>query len=652
MVSSFAALNSPTVSGGQTPAGKTQVAVLLNYDTYYPSMDMEQMHSTLEETLSWLKTEGFPMSKVMIVTWLNTFEDINELNWLVATLEKYGVATQAGQFGLFVAPQDAQSATILHNSLATFNDKMGRYPYFVAGFSASQKTYTQLVNQGVKLSLFNLWEEGEDYSYRGYSTNDNLTGANWEGSPFQPYKPSKRTANAPGLTDEDELDIWEAHWITRNPSYAYLAVNSRNWGSIHPNDLLQGDKDGSQSVSSSEALRKFKTILDLIDFNADYNEMMHVSYPVEVTYLTKQKVFEVWQNSMREFISRGYKFVDAVELRDNLESLRAETPHTPTSIWYDDMTSSDVVIRGENTPFAMVSSPYGRFIYARRDPLNDSGAPLVSVVSYTTARAFNGSFQSIRELAGSDSFKMNTLVNGEPIEMRWPGDIQSVTITRGKAIVIRWAYVKDNVPYVEYDVTTYLTPYGVLLEKDLAFKQSVEAAVSVVHHFNVQESSPTAVSDSDVRLETDEVDSFTFLSTNPTSVELWCEVNDTLTFKARDGYTLAVTLTSAEPDVIKAFDEAGASPYETLEFEYFQREYFSGDKLHLSYALTPAKDIQNARQLASQVTEIAENADGQEVPEQSEQPIPSYVALLLVAVVLVSASALLLKRFRKGAGKK
>ena len=622
----------------QATASTTIAAVVLHYDTYYASVNLTEMHLAFEKALSFLKTEAFPMNKVMVVTWVNTLDNNDEFTWLMTTLQKYNVSTENGQFGLFLAPEDAHSTSILNYTLNTFSSKFARNPYFVAGFSASSRTYSQLVNQGVKLSFFNLWEEGEDYSYRGLSTGDKLFGANWEGSPFQPYKPSKHTANAPGLTKDDELDIWEAHWITRNPSYAYLAVNSRNWGSIHPFDLLQGNTTGSHASSPSEALQKLDTILNLIDYNAQYNPITVVSYPVEVSYLTKPEVFNVWQSSIQEFTRRQYKFVDAVELRNALENLKTESPHTPVYIWYDNFTSSDLVVQGENTPFAMLSSPYGRFIYARRDPLNDSGAPLVSVVSYTTARAYNESFQSIRDLTGSDNFKANTFVNGEAIEMRWPGDIQSVTITPGKSIVIKWAYSKDNVPSVEYHVTTYLTPYGVLLQKDLTFKQNINATVSMINHFTVQDNSPSSLTDGDLRMETDQSDALRFFSANPEATEMQFELNDTLAFIAKDGYTLGVTLTSGRPDKIRAFDELGASPFETLEFDYQTNQYHSGDKLQLSYVLTPARDIQDARDLARAVTEIAKTVNSQQTTK-----IFGYIALLLVTFLLALTGGLLLK---------
>jgi hypothetical protein len=202
--------------------------VMLHYDTYYSSINLTEMHSTFEAALSQLKDEGFPMGKVMVVTWRNTFDNEEEFAWLMNVLAKYDMSVDIGQFGLYLAPEDSHNSDVLSYALETFKQEMEAYPFFVAGFSAGSGTYLGLIKRGVELSFLNLWEEGEDYSFRGYSTGDELFGANWEGSPFQPYKPSGRTVNAPGTTMEDELDIWEAHWITRNPSYAFMVVNSRN----------------------------------------------------------------------------------------------------------------------------------------------------------------------------------------------------------------------------------------------------------------------------------------------------------------------------------------------------------------------------------------------------------------------------------------
>ncbi len=595
------------------PADNVLGAVILHYDTYYPSINFTEMHSTVEAALSWLRDEGFPMDRVMVVTWRNTFDNESELAWLMSMLKKYEVSTDEGQFGLYMAPEDTQDPDVLSYALETFRDRLGRYPFFVAGMTAGSNTYLGLVNHGVKLSFFNLWEEGEGYSYRGYSTGDGLFGANWEGSPFQPYKPSKRTANAPGTTKEDELDIWEAHWITRNPSYAFMVINSRNWGSVHPHDLLHEGWQGSQVCEASEAFAKLKVILDLIDLNAEFNPTTVVSYPVEVSLLRRSKVFEVWRASVKEFIRRGYRFVDAAGLRSVLDSLEAETPHTPVYVWFDNLTSSDVVIAGEHTPFALLSSPYGRFIYGRRDPLNDSGTPFISVTSYTTARAYSESFQSIRELTGVGKLRMNTFVKGVPVDMRWLDDISGITIVPGEAIVIRWVYTKGEVSCVNYSVVVYLTLYGVLVKKEVVFTQGVTSKISMVHYFTVQSNSPAQFLDGDVKIETDAGNVFRFSSTNPATVGRRCYLDDTLMFTAKDGYALGVTVTLGKPDMVKVLDEPDGVSFQTVEFTYQARMYEAGDELHLSYALTPAKDLTDARELTDGVKILAEGMESGEI---------------------------------------
>lgn len=633
----FAAVSSMRVNLSDADASAENVfgVVMLHYDTYYPSINLTEMHATFEAALSWLRDEGFPMDKVMVVTWRNTFDSESELAWLLSVLEKYNVPVGEGQFGMYMSPEDAHNPHVLSYALETFRDGLGRYPFFVAGFSASSNTYLGLVGHGVKLSFFNLWEEGEEYSYRGYSTGDKLFGANWEGSPFQPYKPSKRTANALGTTKEDELDIWEAHWITRNPSYAFLAINSRNWGSVHPFDLLWKDGLGSQVCESSEALSKLRAICDLIDLNAEFNPVMIVSYPVEVSLLRMSNVFEVWRASMREFMRRGYTFVDAVGLRSHLDSLNGEPPHTPVYVWFDNLTSSDMVVAGEHTPFALLSSPYGRFIYGRRDPLNDSGAPFVSITSYTTARAYNESFQSIRELTGVGNLKMNTFVDGVPTDLRWLNDIATITIVPGKAIAIKWLYTKGEIPYVKYSVAIYLTPYGVLVEKRVVFKRSAVSQVSMVHHFTVQSCSPTPFSDEGVRAKTDVGHVFYFSPNNDVAIERQLQVNDTLMFTARDCYALGVTITSGKPDTVRIFDERGESPFQTLEFAYHTRIYEAGTKLQLSYALTPAKDMGDARKLADAVKTLAAAIESEETQTYTVRSDELEMYLLVLATLLI-----------------
>ena len=593
--------------------GNIQTAVMLSYDNYFPTISVDTMHRTLVSALSYLNATGFPMDKVMVVTWLNTFTNTTDFSWLVSTLKKYDVSLDRAQFGLLMGSPETNDAALLNSSLATFNDSLGWYPYFVAGFSASSSTYSQLVAYGVKVSFFNLWQDGEDYSYRGYSTGDHIYGANWQGSPFQPYKPSRFSANEPGQTAADELDIWEAGWVTRNPSYAYLVSNSAGMGSIHPHDLLLKYGNGSGFCTPSEAIQKLNSILDLYDANARYNALLTISYPVECSELVNPDIFSVWRSTIKEFVARGYKFVDAVELRNNLEGLRPSSPHTPTYVWYDNSTSSDVV-NSNNLPFAMVSSSYGRFIYAQEDPFNDSGSPLLSVVSYTTATSYNDSFQSIRELMGSDDFKVNTFVNGTPIEMRWINDIQSVTVTPGSSITIYWKYMKSEVPYVSFDVTTTLTPYGVLLQKDLIFKKDVVAAVSIRHAVDVQASSPTPLSDIGTWAESDGGDVVHFSSVNPAAVETTLHVSRSLVFVASDSYTLGVTLLSGKPDVIAVYDEPKGGPYEMLEFNYLPKEYHSSQQLALFYAFTPTPSLYDADHFASLVQETAQKSLKNSIP--------------------------------------
>jgi hypothetical protein len=588
------------------------------------------MHTTFEASLAWLRNAGFPMDKLLVVTWRNTLDNETECTWLTNTLDKFGIIAYEGQLGLFMAPGDTHDPIVLSYALETFKDKLGGYPFFVAGFSASTNTYIGLVNYDVKLSFFNLWEEGEDYHYRGYSTGDGLFGANWEGSPFQPYKPSQRTAIAPATTEEDELNIWEAHWITRNPSYAFLAVNSRNWGSIHPSDLLVGD--WGVKVDSVKASEKLNTMLDLIDQNSKHNSVMVVSYPVECSLLRTSDVSDTWRASIKEFIQRGYVFVDAVELRSILDSFEAE-PTPPVCIWIDNQTSSDLVIAGEHTPFALLSSDYGRFIYGRRDPLNDSGTPFVSITSYSTAKAFNESFQSIRELVGAGEMKMNTFVNGIPLDMRWLNDLLTLKTLSGKAVSIKWQYSKGELSNVEHKINTYLTPYGVLLEKEILFTKPITAQVSIVQYLTVQSNTPTPFIDGDTRVETDSGDVFRFSTTNPQTIEKDCPINDTILFTATDGYTLGVTITSGKPDLVRVFDEAGGSTHQTLEFLYHNRTYEKGETIQLSYALIPATNLSNSRKLAEDVITLIQGIESQ---EQTNYYLSEIVIIAVSLIVLIT----------------
>ncbi len=644
-----------SVSEAEPCASNVFAAIILHYDTYYPSINLAEAHSTFEAALSQLRDEGFPMGKVMVVTWRNTFDNKEEFAWLMNALAKYDVSVDMRQFGLYLAPEDSHDSDVLSYALDTFKQEMEAYPLFVAGFSAGSDTYSGLIKRGVELSFLNLWEEGEDYSFRGYSTGDELFGANWEGAPFQPYKPSKRTVNAPGTTMEDELDIWEAHWITRNPSYAFMVVNSRNWGSLHPSDLLQEGLLGTEVCQPSEALEKLRVMLDLIDLNAGFNPLMVVSYPVEVSLLSRSEVFEMWRASVRELIRREYRFVDAGELRGILDSLNAGAPHTPVYVWFDNLTSSDLVVAEEHTPFAMVSSPYGRFIYGRRDASNDSGTPFISLTSYTTSRAYNRSFQSIRELSGVGKLKMNTIIEDVPLDMRWLNDISTITIVPSKAIMIRWVYNKGEAPYVRYSVTTYLTLHGVLVRKEMTFTERVSSPVFMIHHFTVKSNSPTPILDGDAMAETDAGNLFRFSSANAATIAKRCQLNNTIMFTATDGYRIAVTITSGKPDMVRVFDEPYGAPFQTLEFTHQERIYEAGDELRLSYALTPATDTENARKLADYIKTLTEDIEsgkiqGYKVMSKGhltrKSPYKFGIAVLTLTTLLVTSLAIAVLKSR------
>jgi hypothetical protein len=366
---------------------------------------------------------------------------------------------------------------------------------------------------------------------------------------------------------------------------------------------------GTEVCEPSEALEKFRVMLDLIDLNAGFNPVMVVSYPVEISLLSRSEVFEVWRDSVREFIRRGYRFVDACELRGILDSLNAGAPHTPIYVWFDNLTSSDMVVAEEHIPFAMVSSPYGRFIYGRRDASNDSGTPFISLTSYTTSRAYNRSFQSIRELSGLGKLKMNTIIEDVPLDMRWLNDISTITIVPSKAIIIRWVYTKGEAPYVKYSVTTYLTLHGVLVRKEMTFTEYVSSPVSIIHYFTVQSNSPTPLLDGDVMAETDAGNLFRFSFANAATIERRCQLNDTIMFTATDGYRIAVTITSGKPDTVRVFDEPYGARFQTLEFTHQRKIHEAGDELQLSYALTPATDIENARKLADYIKTLIEDIE-------------------------------------------
>jgi hypothetical protein len=119
-------------------------------------------------------------------------------------------------------------------------------------------------------------------------------------------------------------------------------------------------------------------------------------------------------------------------------------------------------------------------------------------------------------------------------------------------------------------------------------------------------------------------------------------------------------------------DEVGASPFETLEFDYLKSQYDSGDTVEFSYALTPGRSVQDARQLASLVVHTVQNKLQNSFPDSSPSVSPNtspsysltsspngsqqvspqvivFVALLIVVFVLLVGLGVVsyLKRSRK-----
>ncbi|RLG40938.1 MAG: hypothetical protein DRO05_05225, partial [Thermoproteota archaeon] len=205
------------------------VTLILHYDSYFD----EEPLDTLEKALEFLKSIDFPMDKLAITVWRDVLERDHKFYRFKDLLESYGFPFDREHIGIFLPPEDANDRFIVTLAMEDYRSRFGQYPLFASGFAASNDTYFWLQMFGVKVTFFNAWEDGQDYSYRGLSCPDEMKGANWEGSPFQPYKPSIRSANAPGLHPGDELDIWECLWVFRNPSYAYLRSNYAAWGSIH-----------------------------------------------------------------------------------------------------------------------------------------------------------------------------------------------------------------------------------------------------------------------------------------------------------------------------------------------------------------------------------------------------------------------------------
>jgi len=333
------------------------VTVILHYDTYYSTIDKREMHAAFEDALAWLEDTGFPMDRLLIVTWRDALDNATDYAWLTQTLTNYGVTALDEQLGLFMAAEDTHDPYVLDYAMETYHNRTHTYPRFVAGFSATAATYTMLEDYGVQLAFFNLWEEGEDYSYRGDSTGDAVMGANWEGGPFQPYQPSMVTINAPAAPGAEAVDLWEAHWVTRNPSYAFLVANSRHEGSLHPADLLVSAD--CIPIDPEQALGKLTRLLDLVDQNAALNPMLTLSYPIECSFLREEDVAATWRATITEFQRRGYTFVNVRELRTLLDAQATTTP-LPVCLWVDNQTVVDPDAPGEPLHLRPPRPPPGR----------------------------------------------------------------------------------------------------------------------------------------------------------------------------------------------------------------------------------------------------------------------------------------------------
>lgn len=116
------------------------------------------------------------------------------------------------------------------------------------------------------------------------------------------------------------------------------------------------------------------------------------------------------------------------------------------------------------------------------------------------------------------------------------------------------------------------------------------------------------------------------------TIEEHCPINDTLIFIAEDGYTLGVTITSDKPDMVRVFDEAGESTHQTLEFFYQNRTYEKGEKLRLSYVLTPAVDLNDSRKLAEEITTLIQDTESQ---EQTRYYVYEIIIIAVTFIVLV-----------------
>jgi hypothetical protein len=157
----------------------------------------------------------------------------------------------------------------------------------------------------------------------------------------------------------------------------------------------------------------------------------------------------------------------------------------------------------------------------------------------------------------------------------------------------------------------------------------------MIHHLNVQDNCPFAQSDADVRVETDHATSRRFFGANSQTTEVLLDVNSSMIFIAKDGYTLGLTFVVGKPDGIKVFDEAGTADHETLEFNYLPVLYQSGESLHLSYVLSPATNLQNAQHLATIINEKAHLEGAIVAPAQVPEVSLPLLAVLIGAVTVV-----------------
>ncbi len=156
---------------------KSYVPVILHYDSYFYSSPVKM----LEKTLQFLISMNFPVEKLSITVWRDVLEKDNLFYDLKSRLEKYGFSWDSYHVGLFLPPEDANDRYILELAMEDYKGRFGNYPFFVAGFAASNDTYLWLEKYGVRISFFNLWEDGQDYSFRGHPCPDRIKGANWEG---------------------------------------------------------------------------------------------------------------------------------------------------------------------------------------------------------------------------------------------------------------------------------------------------------------------------------------------------------------------------------------------------------------------------------------------------------------------------------------